>query len=253
MYMPDSLFTGKIKIYLPTTSSTNAHAMELLAKTNPSEGTCIYTDFQSAGRGQIGRFWHSSHGKNVLISYIFYPGFLKVTDQFYLNIISSLAVRDTIMSYMDDVTIKWPNDVYVGEQKISGILVQNVLRGSQIKATVIGIGINVNESEFPSELPNPTSILGVIGRETRLDDVIQLLSSRLEYHYLRLKQAKYRDLMSDYYGALFRINTVAKYIDTEGNEFMAAIHSVDHQGKLILHTENGEKLTFGFREIHYVI
>ena len=144
MNIHEALFTGKMSIYLPETESTNNYAMDLISKTNPPEGTCIYTAYQSAGRGQIGRYWHSETGKNILISYILYPKDLKIADQFMLNIIASLAVRDVVDLFCLNVKIKWPNDIYVDDKKIAGILVQSVLRNNTIKATIIGIGLNVN-------------------------------------------------------------------------------------------------------------
>jgi BirA family biotin operon repressor/biotin-[acetyl-CoA-carboxylase] ligase len=112
----------------------------LLSKTNPPEGTCVYTAYQSAGRGQIGRFWHSSKNKNIYSFHIyFYPKPLtKLSDQFILEYHQwACCKRCSIRMYCDNVKIKWPNDIYVDDKKIAGILVQNILRGTDIKATVI--------------------------------------------------------------------------------------------------------------------
>lgn len=253
MNIPETLFTGKNSIYLPEIDSTNSHAMDLLSKTNPSEGTCVYTAYQSAGRGQIGRYWHSEPGKNILISYIFYPKGLKVSDQFMLNIISSLAVRDVVGILCRNVKIKWPNDIYVDDKKIAGILVQSILRNADIKATVIGIGLNVNELVFPSEIPNPVSIGQLTSKTHNLTEIRQLLSARLEFYYLKMKSGHYDWLKNAYVSAMYRIEESADFT-IEGNVILSGkIVGIDKQGKLLILSQNQETLAFGFREIAYVI
>lgn len=253
MNITEALFTGINSIYLPEIDSTNLFAMNLLSKTNPPEGTCVYTAYQSAGRGQIGRFWHSSDGKNLLISYIFYPKPLKAIDQFILNIISGLAVRDVVGMYCDNVKIKWPNDIYVDDKKIAGILVQNILRGTDIKATVIGIGLNVNEQHFPSEIPNPVSISQITSKSHDLAEIRQLLSSKLEFYFMKMKYGHHEWLKETYINTMYRINETANF-KTDGETIIfGKIRGVNEQGKLLIQVESEDVLAFGFREIGYVI
>lgn len=253
MDIPDTLFTGKNVIYLDQVSSTNTYAIDMIAKINPPEGTCIYTDYQSAGRGQIGRYWHSSASKNLLTSYIFYPKTLLAHDQFYLNMISGLAVRDVVTIYCNDVTIKWPNDIYVADKKIAGILVQNILRGNHIKATVIGIGLNVNEASFPAEIPNPTSLILENGIQNQLSDIRQLLSSKLEYYYLKLRSGQFDWLSVQYSNNMFRRLKSSSFSNPDGSVFVGEIQGIDAQGKLLIMNENNDTKAYGFREIGYVI
>lgn len=253
MIIPETLFTGKNPIFLEEITSTNTYAMDMIAKTNPPEGTCIYTAYQSAGRGQIGRFWHSSAGKNLLISYILYPKMLLATDQFFLNIISGLAVMDVVATFHSNVKIKWPNDIYVGDRKIAGILVQNILRGSHIKATVIGIGLNVNEDNFPSYIPNPISISQCTLLQHHLDDIRQLLSSKLEFYYLKMKSGHLDWLKSFYIEVMYRRNEHSQFIAENGQQFFGAIQGINSHGKLLIKLDNQEIMAFGFREISYVI
>jgi BirA family biotin operon repressor/biotin-[acetyl-CoA-carboxylase] ligase len=253
MNIPDTLFTGKNVIYLDQVSSTNTYALDLISKINPPEGTCIYTDYQSAGRGQIGRFWHSSAAKNLLTSYIFYPNTLIAPDQFFLNMISGLAVRDVVALFCKHVKIKWPNDIYVSDKKIAGILVQNILRGNHIKATVIGIGLNVNEVSFPSEIPNPTSLILECGIQSQLTDIRQLLSSKLEYYYLKLKANQLGWLTDQYVDCMYKRLEYSSFINPEGSVFNGEILGVDTQGKLIIRDENNDTKAYGFREIGYLI
>ncbi len=253
MNVPEALFTGKKIIHLPETESTNTFAMDLVSKTNPSEGTCVISDYQADGKGQIGRFWHSEASKNILISYIFYPSLLQVRDQFYLNIISGLAVRDTIASFVENVHIKWPNDIYVGDRKIAGILVQNTLRESYIKATVIGIGINVNQTIFPIDIPNPTSLALQTDKLFDISQVVALLSARLEFYYLKLKNGYQGVLMEMYLNHLYRKDEWAVYRDSENHIFTGMILGVDDQGRLVIRMENEALRSFSFREIGFVL
>jgi BirA family biotin operon repressor/biotin-[acetyl-CoA-carboxylase] ligase len=253
MNIPETLFTGKNAIFLDQVPSTNTYAMDLIAKTNPPEGTCVYTAYQSAGRGQIGRFWHSADGQNLLISYVFYPKTLKATDQFILNIVSGLAVRDMVAQYCQTVKIKWPNDIYVGDKKIAGILVQNVLRGTDIKATVIGIGLNINEVSFPADLPNPTSISQVTTKHHDLEEMRNLLSAKLEYYYMKMKTGNYDWLKKMYKSELYKINEVTQFLLEGDNLMTGMIIGIDEQGKLLIQSENGIVNAYGFRELRYVI
>jgi BirA family transcriptional regulator, biotin operon repressor / biotin---[acetyl-CoA-carboxylase] ligase len=253
MNTTETLFTGINSIYLPEVDSTNLFAMNLLAKTNPPEGTCVHTAYQSAGRGQIGRFWYSSEGENLLISYILYPKPIKAIEQFILNIISGLAVRDVVRMYCDNVKIKWPNDIYVDDKKIAGILVQNVLRGPDIKATVMGIGLNVNEQHFPSVIPNPVSIGQITSKSHDLTEIRQLLSSKLEFYYMKMKYGHHEWLKENYINTMYRINETANF-KTDGETIISGkIRGINEQGKLLIQAENEDVLAFGFREIGYVI
>ncbi len=253
MNITESLFTGKNSIYLPEVDSTNIFAMNLLSKTNPPEGTCVHTAYQSAGRGQIGRFWHSSEGKNLLISYILYPKQLKAIDQFILSIISGLACRDVVALYCKNVKIKWPNDIYVDDKKIAGILVQNILRGADIKATVVGIGLNVNELSFPLEIPNPVSIGQITSKSHDLTEIKQMLSAKLEFYYMKMKYGHYEWLKEKYINTMYRMNETANFKTDGDTIIIGKIQGINAQGKLLIQAENEEIMTFGFREIGYVI
>lgn len=255
MNIMEALFTGKNIIHLTETESTNIYAMDVLAKTNPSEGTCVLADYQTGGRGQIGRYWNSEASKNILVSYIFYPNALQVHHQFFLNVISGLAVRDVVASFAINVYIKWPNDIYVDDRKIAGILVQNTLRESFIKSTVIGIGLNVNQTIFPIDIPNPTSLALLSDSDVDIDlhTVLALLSSRLEFYYLQLKNGHYNSLTENYLKHLYRKDEWAVFLDINGQIFSGKITGIDDQGRLKIEMESGELRVFGFREISFVL
>jgi BirA family transcriptional regulator, biotin operon repressor / biotin---[acetyl-CoA-carboxylase] ligase len=245
-----TLFTGKPTIRLDTLPSTNRYATDLLSKTTPSEGTCIVTDFQTDGQGQIGRYWFSDRLRNITASYIFYPNFLIATSQFELSIMAALAVRRVLdMAGIPDATIKWPNDIYVGDLKAGGILIQNQLQGSFIKNTIIGIGINVNQNTFPTQIPNPTSMSLQCGRVFDLSAVLQLLHSETERHYLRLKAGKIQALRSEYLSHLYRKDQWQCYRTPDGPVFLAKIRDVAHDGALIMEDTDGKERRFSFREL----
>jgi BirA family biotin operon repressor/biotin-[acetyl-CoA-carboxylase] ligase len=249
---PQPLFTGKNILYFPELVSTNEFAMDMLSKTNPPEGTCVLTDYQSGGRGQIGRFWYSTAGNNLLISYIFYPAFLSVRDQFYLNIVSGLAVYDVVTLFCSDVSIKWPNDIYIKDKKVAGILVQNVLRGHAIKATVIGIGLNVNEKNFPDTLPNPTSLYLTSGSILQIADIISLLSVKLEYYYLKLRSGNTAFLKDEYLKKLYRAGILSFFKSDADGIFSATIEGIDDEGRLILRHEDYGVSAWAYRELTFL-
>ena len=253
MQPSQSIFTGKNVIFLSETHSTNTDAMDLLSKTKPPEGTCIMTDFQAVGRGQIGRTWQSERGKNLLVSYIFYPKQLNAIDQFYLNMVASLALVSTMAKLDIAVKIKWPNDIYYNDYKLTGILIQNVLYGSTIKSTVIGIGLNVNQTDFSSLLPNPISIANITKATHDLQEIFNLLSSQLEYYYQLLQAKKYNNLSNLYHEHLYRIHQKSQFSEPEGETFYGSIEGVTPDGRLTIEKENGIKQSYMLKDVIHII
>ena len=146
MHQLDTLFVGRVFHDLPEADSTNAHAQYLLSKSKPPEGTVISTPIQKAGRGQNGCAWESAPGKNITLSVIMYPVFLPVTLQFQLNQAISLAICEFVAAQLSTpIAIKWPNDIYAGDRKIGGVLIQNAISGGKCKSSVVGIGLNINQ------------------------------------------------------------------------------------------------------------
>ncbi|MBK9733891.1 MAG: biotin--[acetyl-CoA-carboxylase] ligase [Saprospiraceae bacterium] len=252
MNMPEPLFVGKNILHFTEIESTNNFASELVTKTNPSEGTAIISDFQTAGKGQIGRYWHSEAQKNLLVSFILYPKSITINEQFMLNIISALAVADVVSMYKESVSIKWPNDIYVANLKIAGILVQNSLRNTQIKSTVIGIGLNVNQVIFPDDLPNPTSLFLETGTNYDLGAIFRLVASRLEYYYLLLKSRNLALLRNTFENRLYLRDEWAWYIHDDEGKFEAKITGVEKSGKLMMYMRDGKIKSYAFREIRFM-
>ncbi len=245
------MFIGKNTIFLDKIDSTQIFATELTAKTSPIEGTCVRTDYQTAGKGQIGRYWHSAPKKNLLCSYILYPTFLNIEQSFYLNVMSSLAIFDLCHELSINAKVKWPNDIYVNNKKLAGVLVQNTLQGQNIKSTIVGIGLNINETNFPESLPNPTSIAQLLGQSCDIETLFLSLSQHLENRYLMLKNKKLDLLWADYHSSLYLLNQPSNFLTQEGKTFIGTIFGIEPNGKLRVEVNNNIE-SFNFREIQFM-
>lgn len=239
---------------MPTVASTNEYALTLLSKSNPPEGTAISSGNQTAGRGQIGSKWESEPGKNITLSVIFYPDFLLVKNQFRLNQAVALAVCDFVKKYLpvSEVSIKWPNDIYVGARKIAGILLQNSLINNQIRSTVAGIGINVNQTVFVTNPPNPTSLRLETGGNFDLAALSASLFEFLEARFLQLKSGKILPLQQDYLSHLYRFQTPAKFQRSDGEIFEGTITGIDESGRLKMAVQ-GRETIFDLKEIRFLV
>lgn len=248
----NTLFIGKVLHHYPQLASTNAHALSLLSSSKPAEGTVISAFYQYDGRGQIGSKWESEAGSNITVSVILYPAFLPARLQFHLNQAVSLAVYDLVSSHLSGkVTVKWPNDIYVADNKIAGILIQNTVAGEFINASIIGIGINVKQKIFLSNAPNPTSFQLETQKVFDLDEIKAELYFRLEKRYLALRFGQTTRLEKDYQNALYRHMEQAEFLLNDGTTFSGHITGVDSTGKLLIDTGN-EVRSFDFKQIKFI-
>ncbi len=249
--MDNPIFIGKVLHDFDQLSSTNEYATELLSKSNPAEGTVISTYNQQAGRGQIGSSWESAPNRNISLSVILYPNFLQPTQQFELNKAISLAVRSFLAKNLSaEVFIKWPNDIYVQDKKIAGILIQNSITSNNIKSSVVGIGINVNQKFFETA-PNATSLSAQTNNFFDLNTLRLELFAALEYYYLKLKSGSFSNLNTIYLERLLNYNNEALYEDVQGERFLGTIVGVDDLGKILI-VINGEKRSFNIKEIQLI-
>lgn len=251
----NSLFIGKVASYLPKVDSTNTYAKMCLAKSTPIEGTVIYTDHQYAGRGQIGSKWESQPGENLILSVILYPKFLLATQQFTLNQVTALAVYDTIRQIvpsLQGLSVKWPNDLYLNDQKIGGLLIENQLQGAFLSHSVIGLGLNINQVVFDPALPNPTSLRLYTNETHDLEHFRAVFCEQLEQRYLQLKAQQFTTIKLDYLKALYRYQTWHLFqMMGSSSIFQAKILGVDDMGQLQLQTKE-ELLVVGFKEVVFV-
>lgn len=246
----NTLFVGKNVVFVPECHSTNTLAAQLSQNTPVSEGTVVITRHQTAGRGQRGNTWHVEPGQNLTLSVLLSPGFLAIKNQFWLNVIASLAVRDTLMELLSDadISIKWPNDILVHGKKICGILIENQVTGPQIQTTIIGIGLNVNQDHF--ELANATSMFLESKRQFDLQVVFETLLGKVEAQYVRLKQQRYSQQKSDYLQTLYRRGEVHPF-EAEGQRFQGEIVGIDDEGRLAVKVGSTMKY-FEVKQIRYL-
>ena len=226
---------GKVRFHLDELESTNLYANELIAKSKPSEGTVISTFNQWGGRGQIGSKWLSQAHKNIAFSAILHPTFLPIRQQFLLNQAVSLAVTDLVAQYSTKkLQVKWPNDIYLNEKKLVGILIQGSIAKACFQSAVVGIGINVNQTNFPAELRNPTSLKLEEQRDFELEELVLNLCRCLEIRYLQLRQNKWTQIQDAYLDMLYQMGEVHQYYYPDSSSFQGKNCGVSPIGKLLI-------------------
>jgi BirA family transcriptional regulator, biotin operon repressor / biotin---[acetyl-CoA-carboxylase] ligase len=238
---------------MPTCHSTNDFAAQIIQSgENVFDGTVIVTDNQTAGRGQRGNTWEASIGENLTFSIIFKPNFLKASHQFHLNVAVSLGVFDFLSEFIDEgLTVKWSNDIYFENQKMGGILIENTLQGYQIGYSVVGIGLNINQTEFGNL--RATSLRNVTQNPQRYDlsEMLRKLLECLEKKYLQIKNNDYESLKVSYLSNMFRFEEY-HYFRRNGQQFTGKIVGIDETGKLGIETD-GIILYFDFKEVEFVM
>ena len=226
-------------MYIARTNSTNTLLKQLAAEGNPPE--FIYAGYQTAGRGQTGNSWESEEGKNLLCSILLPPN----KNLHFLNIAVGVAILRVIG---DDFTIKWPNDIYYGDKKVAGILVENAIIGNEIRYSIAGIGLNVNQATFVSDAPNPISLKQIRGQEY---DIERLMNQLLEAVHTVLNEPE-QDVWAYYKSLLYRREGLWPYEDKKGR-FEAAIQDVLPTGEIVLRDINGQIRQYEFKQIKYIL
>ncbi len=235
--------------------STNKYC-EALDLAEVEDFTCYWALEQTAGIGQRGNHWHSAPGQNLTFSLVLHPAFLPAARQFCLTQALSLGIKDFIESIVsiDPIvtiaSIKWPNDIYVDGHKICGTLVSTRLQGNAIASAVCGIGLNVNEREFPSWVPHPTSLGLLTGQNYALEPLLRQLLACIEKRYNDLKTGI--DPEPEYLAHLMNLHVPARYIYNK-EEIAATITGVDPHGRLLLTAADGRSLSCGMKEIQFVL
>jgi BirA family biotin operon repressor/biotin-[acetyl-CoA-carboxylase] ligase len=208
---------------------------------------------QTAGRGQRGNRWVSAPGDNLTFSLLLKPDGLPAREVMALTCLATLAVRDVLRDEDVPAVIKWPNDIYVGKRKICGMLVENGLDGTDIAWSVIGIGLNLNQTDFPGELMNPTSLRRLTGRTYDPVSFLETICAGLERLLPELETLEGRNRLREAYERdLFQKDSTASYHDPAGTEFSGIIRGITPEGLLRVEAEGRER-TFGFKEISYVL
>lgn len=236
-------------IHLSVVDSTSNYAANLLKETNVVNGTTILTKSQTQGRGQRGNEWQTEKGKNLILSTIIFPQ-LKNEFVFYLNIVVSLALNKTINDLGITSEIKWPNDIYVNDKKVAGILIENQLHGQQINSAILGIGLNVNQIDFPEDI-RATSLQLIKGEEVEIDMVFDQYFSYLDFYLDHLMQGNFPLLLSRYYDAMYRFQEKALYKDESG-EFEGVITGIDANGRLLIRVMERVR-SYDLKEVEFIL
>lgn len=251
-----SLFIGNNLIWLESVDSTNLFAAKLAAE-GCAEGTAVIAEEQTAGRGQMGTHWHATKGKNLTTSIVLRPTFLEAKCQWKLSQAVSLAIWDFLAGCLPDadthLRIKWPNDLYWNHQKLGGILIENGLKGYHIGHSIVGIGLNINQLNYPAEIcTKSTSLALVVGKVFELDALPSALFDCLERRYLSLRAAQHEALERDYLRVMYQRGEVFKYQHTATSEiFEGQISHTTPEGRIVISTASGSK-EFGFKEVTYL-
>ena len=247
----NSVLIGSNIIQIEETSSTNDVAEAMMRNEPVADGTLIWAHYQTCGRGEGGNTWESKAGKNLTISIILRPEFLEPRHQFYISKIIALGIKDFINLFSDGVTIKWPNDIYVKDDKISGILIENSFLGDKYSYCVVGIGININQRRFSSNLINPTSLSLITNHSFVLKECLFLLISLLDNRYITLKENKFDQIDRDYNNNLYRYKKIHSY-ETPDGIIQAEIIGVKKTGEIMLSVTDNKIRSFGFKEVGYL-
>lgn len=244
----NTLFVGKNLVFVPDCPSTNTLALEISQQSTAKEGTVVITDHQTAGRGQRGNQWEARPRQNLTFSLILKPNFLAVNRQFYLNIVTCLALKDYLKEKTSGtVHIKWPNDILVHEKKISGVLIENQLQGSSISNSVAGVGLNINQKDFA--VPTATSLSVITRSEYDLSDELSEVLALFEGRYLQLRAGDYDSLMAQYLAALYRRHK-KHFFSSNGSTFEGEILDLDEWGRLRV-SVGDEVRVFDVKQIRY--
>lgn len=216
--------------------------------------------YQTAGRGQRGNKWSSAAGENLTFSILAPLSWdnrinVRAVDQFNITIVSALAVSELLTKYGIDNRIKWPNDIYIRNKKVCGMLIENILDRDLVGTSIIGIGINLNQTDFPPELVNPTSVLLASGVKHQPEGV--LVEFMEIFHALLAQLAEnegIEKLRNNYVSRLFRLGNTEKYCDSiSGTYFSGKIKGISDEGLLLMEMPDNSLRTFAFKELSYVI
>lgn len=241
--------TRKI-IKLSEVDSTN-NFLRCYQDNGDEELVVVVADYQTAGKGQGTHSWESEKGKNLLFSMIVHPYWIPVRSQFLLSMAGALALKDALANYVDNISLKWPNDVYWKDKKISGTLIETSVDSKGIKTCIFGIGVNVNQEKFESDAPNPVSLFQILGHEIDRDELLHRFLEAFESYYELLRRADYMDVSGLYHLALYRRNGYHRYEDVDG-EFEGAFVEVEDDGHLILHDKKGVIRSYSFGELKFL-
>lgn len=238
-------------ITLDATTSTN----EYLLSQNTQDNLCVVTDYQSAGKGMGTNVWESERGKNLLFSLLVHPLWLGIQKQYLMSMVQAVSLWEALSDYVENptlLTIKWPNDIYYKDCKLSGTRIDLNLQGMKIQDMVIGTGVNVNQLHFTGTAPNPVSLSQISGLTYSLSQILSSIIDAFERNYALLYAGEEQDIIKKYHDHLYRKIGMHRYRDKDG-EFLAEIVNVASNGILTLKRAEGSLSQYEFKELSIVL
>lgn len=242
---------GKHIFRLNMVDSTNNYANSQLSEKEPVEGTVFLAYEQSNGRGQLKNFWESEPGSNLTFSIVLFPDFLDIRKQFMLSKVVSLGIYTALSKYVANLRVKWPNDIYAGDRKLGGILIENSIMYSSIKSSVIGIGINVNQTHFVSDAPNPVSLSILANKAYDCDLILDELLAGIDSYYSLLKQNEEERINQEFLSVLYRYREKHWFKDQKG-EFEGEIVGINKIGQLLIRKSDDKTMSYHFKEVEFL-
>ena len=242
---------GKPFIELLEVGSTNNYAMAQVQASLAVHGTAWFAHKQTLGKGQRGKTWLSKEKENIILSLAINPSPLTVSNQFVISAVTALACTELLQRYTDkDIKIKWPNDVYCADSKAGGILIENIIQGQQWKFSIVGIGININQTDFLADVPNATSLAKVTGKHYNPVVLAKELCSIFEEKWSLIETGNFEEIRKKYQENLYKLNEVVKF-KFKNAVLSAKVLGVNMQGELILNT--GEEITIPVGHITWLL
>ncbi|MEL6919130.1 MAG: biotin--[acetyl-CoA-carboxylase] ligase [Bacteroidota bacterium] len=236
-------------IKLDATDSTNLYLKKLMASHTLEDYTVVTAKKQLKGRGQMGTIWQSEKDKNLTFSVLKKYNDVHITHRFFLNICVSLAIYDSLKYFhVPDIRIKWPNDIMSGSSKICGILIENILNGQNIQASIIGVGLNVNQTEFKG-LNGVSSLKLLLGGHFNLEEVLHKILDNLKQYFSLSNEKPWEYFSNSYQRLLFRKDKPSTFKNKSGELFMGFIKGVSPEGKLLVNLEDMVLKEFDLKEI----
>lgn len=235
-------------IKLNAIDSTNSFLRQLSGKNVIDDYTVVTAKYQTHGRGQMGAIWNSEKGKNLMFSVFRRTNDITMEKQFYISIATSLAIVKSLQSFnIPKLNLKWPNDILAENKKICGILIENVIKKDNLEATIIGIGLNVNQINFNT--PNAASLKELTGIIYNLDEILKSILANLKLYFKTLDAGAYDILKVEYESYLFRLEKPSTFKSRSGDIFPGFIEGVDDTGKLIIRLEDDIRKAYDLKEI----
>lgn len=236
---------GKPFFELCEVDSTNNYAMRQVQAQMAGHGATWFAQYQNSGKGQRGKAWNAGFGQNIIMSCVLEPAFLGIDNQFLLNVTVALACFDFFNKYTaGNTSIKWPNDIYWKDRKAGGILIENLVQGKEWKFSIAGIGININQTLFPANLPNPVSLRQITGKTFNVIALAKDLCKCLNHQWEQLSTKKYVWLLDEYSDHLYKSGETVTF-KKNNKIFNAVVTGVNKQGELLIDTGEPSALAYG--------